>query len=115
MKKGEFIAPPLSFAMVRPDVFRSGFPTRHNIAYLKRLNLRTIVKLEKHVYPPEVLAWIAEREIRVIECPMEKTLEPFVVPDPAEITKALRLILDEEQHPMLIHDMKGQGHVGERA
>ena len=40
------IASPMNFGMVSPGIYRSGFPSRHNLSFLKQLNLRTLVALD---------------------------------------------------------------------
>ena len=105
--------PPTAFAMVAPHIYRSGFPTRHNIEYLSRLNLRCIVKL--HVgaaHSEEVQSWVNAAGIEVVECCVAANKEPFVVADAEEIHKALRLILDPQRQPVLIHSLRGQARMG---
>jgi tyrosine-protein phosphatase SIW14 len=109
---GAVLAPPISFAMVSEGLYRSGFPTRHNLTYLSRLGLRSVVKLEKAAYPPETSEWLERHGIRVTECAVVTNKEPFVLGDPAEICKALRVLIDPSQHPVLIHSLKGQERMG---
>lgn len=108
------LSPPMGFAMVSPGVYRSGFPTRHNLEFLSRLGLRSIVKVESVEHRPDMLAWLAERQIQLTECSMVRSVEPFVsaANDPAEICKALRVLIDPAQQPVLIHSLKGEGRVG---
>lgn len=104
--------PPISFARVTRGVYRSGFPTWHNLAFLHRLRLATMIKLEDVDYTPDTLEWIAERGITVTECAIAANQEPFVIADPEEICKALRVLLDQTRHPVLIHSLVGQARVG---
>ena len=85
----------------------------HNIEYLSRLNLRCIVKL--HVgaaHSEEVQSWVNAAGIEVVECCVAANKEPFVVADAEEIHKALRLILDPQRQPVLIHSLRGQARMG---
>ena len=88
------ITPPLNFAHVGPGVYRSGFPGRHNLTFLQRLGLRTLVRLEAAEYPPEVAAWIEEQGIRIVQCATTRNREPFVSMDQAVLLTALRALLD---------------------
>ena len=108
-------APPLGFAMVSPGVFRSGFPTRHNAPFLQRLGLRTLV----HVHEPPGLVnydapleeLISKNGVALVSCGVCGSVEPFVTPEADEIRKALRVLLDPANHPVLVHNLKGDGTV----
>lgn len=77
-----------------------------------RLKLRTIVSLEDTAYPDEVQTWIHENGIVVIYCAVTQSKEPFVVADPCEIRRAIRILLDPSSHPVLVHSLHGQSRVG---
>lgn len=62
---------PLNFELVSVGVYRSGFPTRRNIEFLRRLGLRCILRLSGKAYSPEVLDFIASSRIAVIDCSTE--------------------------------------------
>ena len=104
--------PPLAFAHVCPGVFRSGFPSRHNIEFLKTLGLRTLVRLSEDKYPPEVLQWIESANIKRIDCATMPSTEPFVTMDSAKLLKALHAVADTQNHPVLCHCLLGQRQTG---
>jgi len=106
------ITPPLNFAHVGPGVYRSGFPGRHNLTFLQRLGLRTLVRLEAADYPPEVAGWIEEQGIRIVQCATTRNREPFVSMDQAVLVTALRALLDHQNHPVLVHGLRGQQRTG---
>ena len=106
------ITPPLNFAHVGPGVYRSGFPGRHNLTFLQRLGLRTLVRLEAAEYPPEVAAWIEEQGIRIVQCATTRNREPFVSMNQAVLLTALRALLDHQNHPVLVHGLRGQQRTG---
>ena len=108
----EVITPPLNFAHVAPGVYRSGFPGRHNLIFLQRLGLRTLVRLEAAEYPPEVAAWIEEQGIRIVQCATTRNREPFVSMDHEVLQTALRALLDRQNHPLLVHGLRGQQRTG---
>jgi len=106
------ITPPLNFAHVGPGVYRSGFPGRHNLTFLQRLGLRTLVRLEAADYPPEVAGWIEEQGIRIVQCATTRNREPFVSMDQTVLVTALRALLDHQNHPVLVHGLRGQQRTG---
>jgi tyrosine-protein phosphatase SIW14 len=71
MAAGGLIIPPLNFELVAPGVYRSGFPTRRNIEFLRRLSLRSVLRLSDKKYSPEVLELFAANRITVVECGTE--------------------------------------------
>ena len=109
------MAPPMSFAMVSPGVFRSGFPTRHNAPFLQRLGLRSLVHLAEQPglvnYDGPLEAWISKGGLRLFTCGVCGSREPFVRPEAEEIGKALRVLLDTANHPVLLHNLRGDGTV----
>ena len=106
------LAPPMHFAMVAPGVYRSGYPTRHNLAFLHNLGLRTIVNLEPTPHAADLLSWISEHDIKVVEADVAACMEPFVVASEEEIARVLRILLDASNHPVLVHSLRGQARVG---
>ena len=106
------LAPPMNFSMVAPGVYRSGFPTRHNLAFLQTLGLRTLVRLEDSEYPPELREWIDTSGIWIVDCVLTANLEPFLTTDPGTLAAALGVVLDGRQHPVLVHSLRGQRRAG---
>ncbi|KAL1521034.1 hypothetical protein AB1Y20_022589 [Prymnesium parvum] len=106
------LCPPINFALVAPGVYRSGFPTRHNLSFLRTLGLHTLLRLEDEEYPAELLEWIDAAGIRVDDCILTANKEPFVTTDPVELSAALSIMLDGSQHPVLIHSLRGQRRCG---
>ena len=106
------IAPPINFSLVSPGVYRSGFPTRHNLTFLKRLRLRTIITLDESTYPEEVHQWMDASGITMVRCVIEASKEPFVVADQALIRRAIHILLDADAQPVLVHSLRGQSRAG---
>lgn len=106
------LAPPIHFSKVCPGVYRSGFPTPHNLSFLEGLKLRTVISLELSSYVDSVASWLEERHITVVHCTIAKCSEPFVVPEPAEIRRAIRILLDPAAQPVLVHCLRGRSRVG---
>lgn len=113
------IASPMNYGMVSPGIYRSGFPSRHNVPFLQQLKLRTLVLLDdgkggkgSEAHTREVREWIEASGINVVNCTMSENKEPFVVMDPASVSNALRVLLDPMQHPVLVHSLRGGQRAG---
>ena len=93
------IAAPMNYGQVAPGIYRSGFPTKHNISFLERLNLRTILLLDDgesgKEHTAEVHEWIKASGIRVVRCIMGVNREPFTVMDPLAVKTAITVLLDK--------------------
>lgn len=108
----ESSTPPLAFGAVCAGVYRSGFPTRHNLRFLERLNLQTMISLEPTPYQPVVRAWIERCGITIVECTLQPNQEPFVVMDLPTVQRALRLMRSSAHHPLLVHGLRGKHRTG---
>eukprot|EP00304_Pavlova_gyrans_P004792 CAMPEP_0206038096 /NCGR_PEP_ID=MMETSP1466-20131121/3889_1 /ASSEMBLY_ACC=CAM_ASM_001126 /TAXON_ID=44452 /ORGANISM="Pavlova gyrans, Strain CCMP608" /LENGTH=245 /DNA_ID=CAMNT_0053412683 /DNA_START=15 /DNA_END=752 /DNA_ORIENTATION=+ len=104
--------PPLNFEHVSPGVFRSGFPTRRNVDFMRKLGLRCIVRLCKDKYSPEVAAYMKAVSIRVVDCITEGNKEPFKCIPQRIIRKALVALSNAQYHPVLVHCSNGQQTTG---
>ena len=104
--------PPVNFGLVYPGVYRSGFPTRHNLEFMKRLGLRTLVKLDASAYPDDVQEWIDQEGLHVQQCVLATNKEPFEVMDPSEIRRAIRTLKDPNAWPVMVHSLRGQSRIG---
>ena len=104
--------PPVNFSLVCPGVYRSAFPTTHNLSFLQRLGLRTIVTLESIAYEEATRQWIEACGITVVHCTIAQSKEPFVVADTAEIQRCIRILVDPTAQPVLVHSLRGQSRVG---
>ncbi|XP_057507907.1 tyrosine-protein phosphatase DSP1-like isoform X1 [Actinidia eriantha] len=134
----ELYMPPLNFAMVDNGVFRSGFPDIANFAFLQTLGLRSIICMCPEPYPEANAQFVKANGIKLFQfgiegCkdPMSFTskgltwwmrvgsrllsvdhMEPFVNIPEDTIREALKVILDERNHPLLIHCNRGKHRTG---
>lgn len=109
------LIPPIKFALVVGEVYRSGHPISYNFPFLESLNLKTILYLG--VEAPETVSavykqWAKQQGIRIIELPLRSAKEPFVEMDPDVVESAMQLIADKHNHPILVHSDKGLHRVG---
>ena len=107
------IVPPINFALVLPGVYRSGCPTKENIGFLKRLNLRCLLYIGTETLPQDYLRLSQENIVQeTMVIGMEGNKEPFVTMSYQDVTNVLAVILDKSYHPILLHSMKGRHRQG---
>ncbi|XP_024008299.1 tyrosine-protein phosphatase DSP1 isoform X3 [Eutrema salsugineum] len=106
------LIPPLNFSMVDNGVFRSGFPDSANFSFLQTLGLRSIIYLCPEPYPESNIQFLKSNGIKLFQFGIDGKKEPFVnIPD-HKIRKALKVLLDEKNHPVLIHCKRGKHRTG---
>ncbi|XP_023533817.1 probable tyrosine-protein phosphatase At1g05000 isoform X1 [Cucurbita pepo subsp. pepo] len=104
--------PPLNFSMVDNGIFRSGFPNSANFSFLQTLGLRSIICLCPEPYPEHNMEFLKSNGIRLYQFGIESYKEPFVnIPDDM-IREALKVVLDDRNHPILIHCKRGKHRTG---
>jgi len=113
----EVLCPPVNFAMVDVGVYRSGYPSVENLPFLKKLRLKSIVYLCPEAYPAVNDTFVKQEGIRLYQLGIEgnkETETDEVCRDIlADIIKrALRVVLDPMNHPLLIHCNKGKHRTG---
>ncbi|KAL0442974.1 UNVERIFIED_CONTAM: E3 ubiquitin-protein ligase COP1 [Sesamum latifolium] len=104
--------PPLNFSMVDYGIFRSGFPDTANFPFLKTLGLRSIIYLCPEPYPEVNMQFLNANGIQLFQFGVEGSKEPFVnIPDDL-VRRALEVLLDERNRPLLIHCKRGKHRTG---
>ncbi|XP_078447541.1 inositol diphosphatase DSP3-like [Wolffia australiana] len=111
-KEPECLAPPANFAMVDFGIYRSGLPEPANFSYLDSLGIRTIVYLCPEPYPEANAAFVQERGIRLCQFGIDGTKGPFANISKDTMMRALTVILDVRNHPVLIHCKRGKHRTG---
>ncbi|KAB8288860.1 hypothetical protein EYC80_010763 [Monilinia laxa] len=102
---------PLNFGVIVPNaIYRSSFPQEEDFGYLTSLGLKSIVTLVKKEFSPAFLAFIEAQGIRhyVIEMQGTKKVE---IPEHI-MNQIMRISLDKENHPLLIHCNHGKHRTG---
>ncbi|CAN0062964.1 unnamed protein product [Phaeothamnion confervicola] len=109
---GHMLVPPLGFAHVSPGIYRGGYPIACNLPFLRALGLRSIVCLCPEDLKEESRAWAKAHGIRLYCCDVGDNMEPFVSMRREAVTDALSYLLDKENHPVLVHCLKGKNRTG---
>ncbi|KAJ1637158.1 tyrosine phosphatase family-domain-containing protein [Pavlovales sp. CCMP2436] len=108
----EPMIPPINFELVAPGVYRSGFPTRKNLRFLRGLGLRSVIRLSSKEYSPEVVEFMAASEVAAIDCITEGNREPFSCINARVIRRAFATLTATHAKPVLVHCVNGQQTTG---
>ena len=107
------VTPPENFSHVVGEIYRSSFPRTENFAFLqKRLKLKSILVLIPEEYPQENLDFMEKANIKLFQVGMSGNKEPFVNIPSDLLTKALEVVLNPENQPILIHCNRGKHRTG---
>ncbi|KAG0669247.1 hypothetical protein C6P45_003963 [Maudiozyma exigua] len=105
--------PPENFSHVVGEIYRSSFPRIENFDFLvKRLQLKSILVLIPEEYPVENLEFMKQSGIKLFQVGMSGNKEPFVNIPSDLLTKALEIVLDPKNQPILIHCNRGKHRTG---
>mmetsp|Transcript_16232 Transcript_16232/g.47333 ORF Transcript_16232/g.47333 Transcript_16232/m.47333 type:complete len:180 (-) Transcript_16232:74-613(-) len=108
--------PPENFAMVWKGVYRSGFPSKKNLNFLKTVGIQSVLCLCPEDYPESSLAFFDEHGIRLIQCGVDGNKAPDdrdgAFMNHGVVNRALYEVLDERNHPLLIHCNQGKHRTG---
>ncbi|CCG26044.1 Oca1 protein phosphatase [Candida orthopsilosis Co 90-125] len=118
------IIPPLNFCPVEKQLYRSGQPSIINQSFLNQLNLKTILWLASEEPNDDFLDYCTSQSVNIeyvgmlneIEFDLQQQLQPNINPwdsltEPI-ITKALELIVDKSNYPMLVCCGMGRHRTG---
>ena len=112
-KKVKEMIPPENFSHVVGEIYRSSFPRIENFDFLlKRLKLKSILVLIPEEYPIENLEFMKQSNIKLFQVGMSGNKEPFVNIPSNLLTKALEIVLNPENQPILIHCNRGKHRTG---
>lgn len=106
------LTPPENFAPVINKIYRSSFPQPNNFTFLKKLKLKSILCLIPEEYPSIHEDFFREQNIKLFQLGMSGNKEPFVKISHDLITEAIKIVLNPENHPILIHCNRGKHRTG---
>ncbi|KAF2796805.1 hypothetical protein K505DRAFT_156602 [Melanomma pulvis-pyrius CBS 109.77] len=104
--------PPMNYgAVVAGAVYRSSYPKGENYEFLQSLKLKTILTLVDVKVSPEYSQFMDENGIQHFQVPIPANKGEVKV-QACQMSKALRIVLDRTNHPLLIHCNKGKHRTG---
>ncbi|CCF60181.1 hypothetical protein KAFR_0J01140 [Kazachstania africana CBS 2517] len=113
-KKPSHFIPPLNFSpVISTDVslYRSGYPMPINYPFIRdQLNLKTVIYIgDKKDTPAEYLDFLKDEKIKFYHIPMESCRDIGIK---ESMNDMLKLVLNFENYPILMHSNKGKHRVG---
>jgi tyrosine-protein phosphatase SIW14 len=104
--------PPSNYGAVLPGlIYRSSYPESKNYEFIKDLKIKSILTLVPEPISPEYKNFMDESGIQHFQVHI-KANKGEVRVESCEMLRALRLLMDRTNHPMLIHCNKGKHRTG---
>jgi len=103
---------PGNFGQVIPgSIYRSQFPNSTNFEFLASLKLKTVLTLVPGPYPEEYEEFLRTQGVHhtTVELPANKDV---ICINPLDMKRALDIVMDTRNHPLLIHCNKGKHRTG---
>ena len=115
--------PPMNFAAVEEDLYRSAIPTEINIPFLQQLNLRTVILLEhsegSEDIDPMVSFFLEDNNIEIVRIGEEdsasqtqgqgKSWQPI---SEEVVLRAMRELVNSAKYPLMVVDIYGKHRTG---
>lgn len=108
----ETLTPPENFAPVINKIYRLSFPQSQNFSFLKKLGLKSVLCLIPEEYPQAQLEFFEKEGIKLFQLGMSGNKEPFVKISSELITKAMKIVINPANQPILIHCNRGKHRTG---
>jgi tyrosine-protein phosphatase SIW14 len=106
------LTPPFNFGTVLPGtIYRSSYPKEENYGFLKDLKIKTILTLVPEPVSAEYQDFMKEAEIQHFHVHIRANKGEIRV-ESCQMSRALRLIMDRSNHPILVHCNKGKHRTG---
>lgn len=106
------LIPPTNYGAVLPgSIYRSSYPEERNYEFIKDLKIKSILTLVPEPLAPEYQNFMEDAGIQHFHVHI-KANKGEVRVDSCEMSRALRLIMDRSNHPILIHCNKGKHRTG---
>jgi tyrosine-protein phosphatase SIW14 len=101
---------PVNFGMVIPGVYRSSYPQTEDYPFLQKLRLKTVVTLVQKDFPAGYKSFLNENGIKHHVFDMAGTKKEAIPPQTMQ--SILRLVMNQQNHPLLIHCNHGRHRTG---
>ncbi|CBX92135.1 hypothetical protein IAQ61_000313 [Plenodomus lingam] len=106
------LIPPSNYGAVVPGmIYRSSYPEEKNYEFLKDLKIKSIITLVPEPLSPEYKDFMEEAGIQHFHVHIRANKGEVRV-ESCDMSRALRLIMDRTNHPILIHCNKGKHRTG---
>lgn len=103
-------ARPVNFGMIAPGVYRSGYPQQEDHAFMKDLQLKTVVTLVEKEPPEGFKSFLQDNGIQHHMIAMKGTKKEAIAMETMQ--SILNVVLDPKNHPLLIHCNHGKHRTG---
>ncbi|KNG52354.1 tyrosine-protein phosphatase siw14 [Stemphylium lycopersici] len=106
------LIPPSNYGAVLPGcIYRSSYPEEKNYGFIKDVGIKTILTLVPEPISPEYQGFMKEAGIQHFHAHIRANKGEVRV-ESCEMSRALRLIMDRSNHPILVHCNKGKHRTG---
>jgi tyrosine-protein phosphatase SIW14 len=104
--------PPANYGVLVPGaVYRSSYPQPKNYEFLQSLNLKTIITLVPEEIPAEYGYFMQSAHIQHFQVHLNANKGGVRIQS-CDMNRALNIVLDRSNHPLLIHCNKGKHRTG---
>ncbi|KAL2852819.1 tyrosine phosphatase family-domain-containing protein [Aspergillus pseudoustus] len=103
---------PENFGEVVHGIYRSSFPLPSNLPALKSLNLKTIITLVEEPYEQSHENFVKEGGITHYRIAFIANKDPDVRTPETVVNRIMEILLEKNNHPVLIHCNKGKHRTG---
>ncbi|KAL1960250.1 hypothetical protein VTO42DRAFT_8793 [Malbranchea cinnamomea] len=103
---------PDNFGEVAPGIYRSSYPLPAHMESIMGLKLRTIITLVNEPLPAEYQKAMEENRITYHVIPIIPNKTPGICTPQSTIDKVIEILLNPENHPVLVHCNKGKHRTG---
>ncbi|KAI4823154.1 hypothetical protein E4T44_10146, partial [Aureobasidium sp. EXF-8845] len=105
--------PPVNFGAVETNsIYRSGYPTSKNFDFINSLNIRTILTLVPEPLSEEYVTFMDQNHIRHYQIHIHSNKDGKINITPESMATALAVVLNRNNHPLLIHCNRGKHRTG---
>lgn len=106
------LIPPSNYGAVLPGcIYRSSYPEEKNYGFIKDVGIKTILTLVPEPISPEYQGFMKDAGIQHFHAHIRANKGEVRV-ESCEMSRALRLIMDRSNHPILVHCNKGKHRTG---
>jgi tyrosine-protein phosphatase SIW14 len=105
------IPPPNYGAVVPGSIYRSSYPDPTNHEFLRDLKIKSILTLVPEPIAPAYQSFMDEAGIQHFQVHISANKGAVMV-DSCAMSRALRLLMDRTNHPILVHCNKGKHRTG---